>query len=552
MGKLARQIEKIVPQLDPPDNDDRTKRESLRSALMESPWAQQAIYSLLYNNSSKSYKQFYDEVVASEQQYRIYHKTKTKPVTTTPPVSTQQSTVGNEKQKMSFSKLGQSDAEVWFVGQAKYGRDRSAPKQRHFNNQSTLTCYNCEKPGHSAAACRHPRDEVRIMAARVRKLLKNKSANDKVKILKKLLLESNAHINFLSEVLADHVDAGESHESSPIDSLPDASIFDESDDELTTQNDISFSSTPGIQEDASINIDESVICHILSGAKNAVPEQTADEQIILHSNAQNQPSSTSHQPTSTVSSTLTTSLPPNFSLTHPSPSHPHSSLTTFSPDASHITNTDPLRPTHSPHSGYCEHPPDRSTNPNTSSAEPIFDIPFSIHHAQTGTKTTTSTSIFRGACLDIGAQRTCIGLKQAKALARQQGRKFNLRKSPFSFRFGDTRHQSLGQFIIRIPTPNNSFLEFTADVVPPDIPLLIGIDTLDKYKLVADNVKNVLEHRKQGWSIPIQRKHGHMYITWDPETIMFTRSELTKYTAISGTLQQLNCTTYSAERIPRI
>ena len=81
---------------------------------------------------------------------------------------------------------------------------------------------------------------------------------------------------------------------------------------------------------------------------------------------------------------------------------------------------------------------------------------------------------------------------------------------------------------IRIPTPEDAFLHFYVDVVPPNVPLLLGIDVLDRFQLVAENVRNVLENRKQGWTLPIQRKHGHLYLSWDASEVLFTASELKK------------------------
>lgn len=49
------------------------------------------------------------------------------------------------------------------------------------------------------------------------------------------------------------------------------------------------------------------------------------------------------------------------------------------------------------------------------------------------------------------------------------------------------------------------------DVVPVDVPLLIGLNTLDKFKLVVNTVDNTLDSRLAGWSIPLERKIGHLF-----------------------------------------
>lgn len=50
---------------------------------------------------------------------------------------------------------------------------------------------------------------------------------------------------------------------------------------------------------------------------------------------------------------------------------------------------------------------------------------------------------FLGACFDIGAQRSCIGWRQALSYCRESGIKFKLRPSDYAFMFGDGLHPSL-------------------------------------------------------------------------------------------------------------
>ena len=102
----------------------------------------------------------------------------------------------------------------------------------------------------------------------------------------------------------------------------------------------------------------------------------------------------------------------------------------------------------------------------------------------------------------------------------------SLRPSNAAFRFGDGTHKSLGIIPVRIPTPISGYLHIDVDVVRPDVPLLIGLDVLDQEQLIPNNVENQLESRLYGWSIPIIRKLGHLYITWEEHKTLFTRQEL--------------------------
>lgn len=134
---------------------------------------------------------------------------------------------------------------------------------------------------------------------------------------------------------------------------------------------------------------------------------------------------------------------------------------------------------------------------------------------------------FNGACIDTGAQKTVIGKKQARAYCQSQGMTMRLQKSQTAFKFGNGKHDSLGMIPIRIPTINGD-ISLEVDVVQPDVPLLLGLDVLDREQIVPDNVENILESRLYGWTMPITRRHGHMYLQWDTNRIMFTRMELHK------------------------
>lgn len=56
----------------------------------------------------------------------------------------------------------------------------------------------------------------------------------------------------------------------------------------------------------------------------------------------------------------------------------------------------------------------------------------------------------------------------------------------------------------------------------------MGLDVLNKEKLVADNVSDVLESRRDKWKLSIKRKHGHMFVEWGQESIRFTKAEIQK------------------------
>jgi hypothetical protein len=66
------------------------------------------------------------------------------------------------------------------------------------------------------------------------------------------------------------------------------------------------------------------------------------------------------------------------------------------------------------------------------------------------------------------------------------------------FVFGVDKRNSLGFLHMRLPTPNGIFIMLEVDVVPTNVPMLLGLDVLDKFGLCADTVHNVLHCTAEG------------------------------------------------------
>jgi hypothetical protein len=88
---------------------------------------------------------------------------------------------------------------------------------------------------------------------------------------------------------------------------------------------------------------------------------------------------------------------------------------------------------------------------------------------------------FHGSCVDRGAQRSVIGISQARAYFRFMAgdSPFKLQPSSSAFRFGRDRQESLGTMAIRFPLGEDRFFETLLDVVAANAPLLLGLDLLD-------------------------------------------------------------------------
>jgi len=148
-----------------------------------------------------------------------------------------------------------------------------------------------------------------------------------------------------------------------------------------------------------------------------------------------------------------------------------------------------------------------------------------------------------GFCVDLGAPRSVIGKRQLDTILRKMDRQTIPRMpSTSSFRFGDTVVKSLGmvELALKTPAPRRP-IAVLLDIVPVDVPALLGLDVLDAEALYADNVTNRLVHRSitsnrggsqkyhDVWSVPLQRHDGHLYAKMSfPKSMFYTVKELEK------------------------
>ena len=119
---------------------------------------------------------------------------------------------------------------------------------------------------------------------------------------------------------------------------------------------------------------------------------------------------------------------------------------------------------------------------------------------------------------------------QAKALYKIYKKKLGPLKSSLKFKFGDGSFRSMGKVKMHIQISKENSISFFADVIQAEIPLLLGLDVLDKEKLVVNNVKNEIWNYKQNWVHAITRKFDHCYVVWQSarKFMFYTKAELTK------------------------
>ena len=148
-----------------------------------------------------------------------------------------------------------------------------------------------------------------------------------------------------------------------------------------------------------------------------------------------------------------------------------------------------------------------------------------------------------GFCVDTGALRSVLGKRQLNYILRiTQNKLIPRMPSGNTFKFGDVTVKSLGMIELDLKTPApRRPIPVLLDIVPVDVPALLGLDVLDAEGLYADNVTNRIVHRhvtsKPGeplsyqdlWCMPLIRYDGHLYAGMCfPTTTFYTVKQLEK------------------------
>ncbi len=101
---------------------------------------------------------------------------------------------------------------------------------------------------------------------------------------------------------------------------------------------------------------------------------------------------------------------------------------------------------------------------------------------------------------------------QAQPYCKEHNFRYTLANSQTMFKFSSGCHDSLSQLLMPIPMPNGLFIERKFDVVKSNITVFIGYDMLNEEVTHGSNVVNEFSCLKFNWSMPIQRKFGHLYV----------------------------------------
>lgn len=151
-----------------------------------------------------------------------------------------------------------------------------------------------------------------------------------------------------------------------------------------------------------------------------------------------------------------------------------------------------------------------------------------------------------GFCADTGAPRSVIGLKEFNRIRNKLGlRNIRVKPSQHGFKFPNDTYSSLGSIILPLYTlPGVPTTYIKMDIVPADVPALLGLGVLDANQLNVDTVFNLLAKRVRvdnedgsviyvdEWAVPLSSgKSRHAYVrigNHNAVDIFFTRSQLVR------------------------
>lgn len=96
------------------------------------------------------------------------------------------------------------------------------------------------------------------------------------------------------------------------------------------------------------------------------------------------------------------------------------------------------------------------------------------------------------------------------------------------FQFCVGRQTSKGTIFIRIRSGSN-FIQIQLDVVAANLPLLIVLDIIDKYKVTVYASVNMISNAQGSWWVPLQRGNGHLHYACTMSDVLYTRAQMSKF-----------------------
>jgi len=122
-------------------------------------------------------------------------------------------------------------------------------------------------------------------------------------------------------------------------------------------------------------------------------------------------------------------------------------------------------------------------------------------------------------------------MKQAEAYIKFSGGTGTIEKvgSRTVYQFGGGKNDRVGCLAIRVPITAELIIIMAVDVIMLNVPFLLGLDTIDRYKMYVKKVTDELVRVNEGIRLPTIRSDGHVYYRWEwSPDILYTFPELVR------------------------
>eukprot|EP00168_Porphyra_purpurea_P014416 TRINITY_DN412_c0_g1_i3.p1 TRINITY_DN412_c0_g1~~TRINITY_DN412_c0_g1_i3.p1 ORF type:complete len:415 (+),score=68.59 TRINITY_DN412_c0_g1_i3:362-1606(+) len=122
-------------------------------------------------------------------------------------------------------------------------------------------------------------------------------------------------------------------------------------------------------------------------------------------------------------------------------------------------------------------------------------------------------------------------MQQAEAYIKFTGGTGTIKKvgSKTVYHFGGGKHDTVGCLDIWVPITAEFIIIMAVDVIKLNVLFLLGLDTLDRYKMYGNNVTDELVCVNEGVSIPTTRSDEHVKFSWEwSPDILYTFPELVR------------------------
>lgn len=93
------------------------------------------------------------------------------------------------------------------------------------------------------------------------------------------------------------------------------------------------------------------------------------------------------------------------------------------------------------------------------------------------------------------------------------------------YTFGSHQHSGVGRIDIQMPIWTKFIFSFPSDIVGNDNRISLGLDVISPSRLILDFRENEVTCKAAGWTLPLMRRNGRVYIAWSVG-VLYTTAEL--------------------------